>query len=31
MVAAHEHRDPEGFASTRAHVRRQLDLPEEQE
>jgi Arc/MetJ-type ribon-helix-helix transcriptional regulator len=30
MVAAHEQRDPEGFARTRAHVRRQLDLPEEQ-
>ena len=30
MVAAHEHRDPEGFARRRAHVRRRLDLPEEQ-
>lgn len=24
MLAAHEHQDPEGFARTRAHVRRRL-------
>lgn len=30
MVAAHEQRDPQGFARMRAHVRRQLDLPGEQ-
>ena len=30
MVAAHERRDPEGFARRRAHIRRQLDLSEEQ-
>jgi Arc/MetJ-type ribon-helix-helix transcriptional regulator len=29
MLAAHEHRDPEGFARSRARVRRQLGLPEE--
>jgi Arc/MetJ-type ribon-helix-helix transcriptional regulator len=29
MLAAHEREDPEGFARSRAHVRRQLGLPEE--
>ena len=30
MVVAHEQRDPEGYARLRSHVRRQLDLSEEQ-
>ena len=30
MAAAHERRDPQGFARRRAHIRRQLGLPEEQ-
>ncbi|MGH3377076.1 MAG: ribbon-helix-helix protein, CopG family [Actinoallomurus sp.] len=30
MLAAHEHEDPEIYARTRTHVRRQLGLPEEQ-
>jgi Arc/MetJ-type ribon-helix-helix transcriptional regulator len=29
MLAAHEQEDPEGYARSRAHVRRQLGLPEE--
>jgi Arc/MetJ-type ribon-helix-helix transcriptional regulator len=30
MAAAHERRDPQGFARRRAHIRRQLGLPAEQ-
>jgi hypothetical protein len=30
MLAAHKRRDPAGFARSRAHVRRQLGLPEEE-
>jgi Arc/MetJ-type ribon-helix-helix transcriptional regulator len=30
MAASHERRDPQGFARRRAHIRRQLGLPEEQ-